>query len=76
MYHFGFGVQQSYRLALRYFKKAAKHHIPIAKRYIGNYYEKGYGVRKNLDEARKWYQQGATEGDTKSKYLLEKLPKM
>jgi len=44
-----------------------------AQRGLGILYARGLGVQKNLDEARKWLKKAATNGDIKSRELLDKL---
>lgn len=45
----------------------------VAARMIGLFYEKGYGVLKNLPEASEWYKKAAALGDKRSMEKLENI---
>ena len=45
----------------------------LAMRNLGNLFEHGFGVTKNLDDARKWYEKAAIAGDEEAKKRLELL---
>jgi len=55
-------------------KASEQGHAP-AWRYLGQCYEQGLGVEKNLDEAKKWYAKAKEKGDSFSRARLNLLNK-
>jgi len=53
--------------------KAAKLGLAIAQLKLGVMYLKGKGVKKNLDEAAKWFGEAAKQGDAEAIRRLAKL---
>lgn len=59
MYMKGQGVEQDYKLASKWFRKAAEKSIPQAQYKLGNLYYKGKGVPKDYEFAYVWFSVGA-----------------
>ena len=57
-----------YRKALKYYRKAADRLYAEAEYKIGQLYEKGQGVPRDLNEAAKWYYKAS------KRYVCRKLP--
>lgn len=68
------GVQsfdsQDYVQAMDWFRKAAEQGHAGAQNYLGSCYEKGLGVREDIDEAFKWYRLAAENGNATAKDKL------
>ncbi len=62
--------QGKYILAIKEAKKAASRGEPQAYTLLGRIYSEGLGVPRNLQEAARWYQQGAGKGDVDSQFAL------
>lgn len=60
MYMKGQGVEQDYKLAGQWFRKASEKSIPQAQYKLGNLYYKGKGVPKDYEFAYVWFSVGAT----------------
>lgn len=56
------GKRVDYNKALEYLKKSSDQGFPYAFYQISEMYKKGYGVEKNLDEAKKWEQKAKDAG--------------
>ncbi len=59
MYMKGQGVEQDYKLAGEWFRKASEKSIPQAQHKLGNLYFKGRGVPKDYEYAYVWFSVGA-----------------
>lgn len=57
-------------LALSWLTKAANQNEAEAQESLGDMYEQGEGVKKNISEATKWYEKAANNGDTFSQNRL------
>lgn len=58
---------------LEYYKKAANLGEALSIASVGVFYEKGYGVDINLDEAHRWFQRAFETGDRLViQYLMER----
>lgn len=55
----GNGIIQSYKLAFKWYQKAAKKDHPIAINNIGVMYARGQSVQESASEAVKWYERAA-----------------
>ena len=65
----GFGVQQDYNEAVRWYRKAADKGSPEAQRCIGFLYEGGSGgVQQDYAEAMGWYRKAADQGHVGAQY--------
>ncbi len=54
-YYNGDGIEQDYREAVKWWRKAAEQGLAVAEYNLGVCYEFGYGVTKNYTEADGWY---------------------
>jgi hypothetical protein len=66
-------AEGNYSEAFVCFYEAAKQNDTIAYNKLGELYEKGLGVEKNITMARKWYEKAAALGDEEAKMRLEIL---
>ena len=73
MYLNGLGASKDYNLAFNLFSKAAAQSHANGQANLGYMYEKGYGVTRNLTEARIWYQKAADQGNTFAQRRLNNL---
>ena len=62
--------QNDYVTAVSYYRKAAKQHYSKAQIALGQCYEWGQGVNKNLKQAKEWYFKAAEQGETVACYRL------
>lgn len=62
LYEKGLSVDQSYETARSYFMLAARNHHPVGTYKLAYYYQYGYGIYKDQDEAKKYYQQAKELG--------------
>ncbi len=53
---------EDFLTSLTWLNKSAKQNNVEAQYNLGVYYERGYGVPKNLDKAKEWYQLAANQG--------------
>ena len=63
MYNSGQGVEQDYKQAFAWFKKAAEQGRDAAQYNLGSMYLKGEGVQKNYQEALTWSLKAKDQGD-------------
>lgn len=63
-YHTGFGIEQDYSEALKWYRKAALNGDASAASNIGSMYAKGEGVAKDGKEAMKWLLLAAKKGNS------------
>lgn len=63
-YEGGYGIEQNYEKALKWFKLAAKNGDTISKRILGDIYYNGNGVQQDYEEALFWYKAAAEEDDS------------
>ena len=64
MYNLGLGVDQDYKAAAKWYRKAADQGSPFGQLRLAAFYSQGKGVAKNLKEAEKWYLRSASyDGD-------------
>jgi hypothetical protein len=66
-------AEGNYSEAFVCFYEATKQNDTIAYNRLGELYEKGLGVEKNIDMAIKWYEKAAELGDVEAKMRLEIL---
>jgi len=62
--------QKDYSTALKKYKNAAGKKDPIAQRKIGNMFKDGLGVAQNYDEAMRWYELSAKQGNVDAQFNL------
>ena len=55
LYANGYGVDQDYDEAFKWYRKSAEQGDASAQYYVGLMHANGYGVNQNYDEAFKWY---------------------
>ena len=60
--------------AFAFAKQAADRGLPDAQGQVGLYFELGFGVSEDVDEARRWYEIAAANGSEEAKDHLAKLP--
>ena len=60
--------------AFAFAKQAADRGLPDAQGQVGLYFELGFGVSEDADEARRWYEIAAANGSEEAKDHLAKLP--
>jgi TPR repeat protein len=74
-YYYGLGgVNQDYRQAAIWYRKAADQGYADAQFMLGNLYVKGLGVEIDYDQARVWYQKASEQGNKDAKAALEGPP--
>lgn len=66
-------IKRDFDKAYEWYTKAAKLGHIHSIRTLGNAYQDGYGVHKDLTQARYWFEKGSELGDDYSKKRLEKL---
>jgi len=59
--------------ATKYYKLSAEQGNLRGQYHIGYCYENGLGVSKDLNEARRWYNLAAEQGDSDAKKGLQRL---
>jgi len=62
--------KKDYSTALKKYKNAAGKKDPIAQRKIGNMFKDGLGVAQNYDEAMRWYELSAKQGNVDAQFNL------
>ena len=62
--------REDYKAAYKLILPLAKKAVAQAQYNLGVMYEKGKGVKKNLKEAKKWFQFAAEQGIIKAQYKL------
>lgn len=70
MFYHGQGVQQDYREAMRWYRKAADQGDTKAQYDIGYMYDLGQGVPQDYSEALRWYHKAADQGDANAQCSL------
>jgi TPR repeat protein len=58
---------------VKWYRKAADQNFDDAQRCLGDCYERGNGVSKNLVEAHKWYKFAAAQGNEAAKKALSMI---
>ena len=58
----GKDVEQNYKEAVRWYRKAAEQHLAAAQLGLGLMYEGGKGVERDYKEAIRWYRKAAEQG--------------
>ncbi len=65
IYYDGDIVNQDYKRAFYYFKKGAELGSDICRPYVALCYLNGHGVKKDIDEAKKWYKKAIIKLENK-----------
>ena len=71
MYANGSGVEQDFKEAVKWFRKAAHQGYARAQYNLGGMYRDGLGVEQDLKEAVKWYQKAAEQGNADAQNFLK-----
>ena len=66
---------EDFLTSLSWLNKSAKQNNVEAQYNLGVYYERGYGVPKNLDKAKEWYQLAANQGLEQAIEKVQELEK-
>lgn len=69
----GLGTPRDTAMAYQFYMKGAEQEDDKAMNNLGSMYEGGNGVAKNLDEARKWYEQAAALGNEDARANVERV---
>ena len=76
MYLMGWGVvMEDYEEAVYWLQKSVAQDNDLGQYFMGNVYENGLGVDVDVEEAKKWYQKAAEQGNTAAIEALERLEK-
>ena len=73
IYAEGIGVEQNYKEALGWYRKAAAQGRPESQFSVGLLYYRGYGVDQDLKEAANWYQKAAEQGNIEAQTNLGRM---
>jgi len=65
--------RQEYKAAMSWYQVAANQGNTDAQYWVGNLYEAGRGVSKDLAQARYWYKAAADRGDPTGKLAVSRL---
>lgn len=69
----GLGTQRDTALAYQFYMKGAEQEDDKAMNNLGSMYEGGNGVAKNLEEAKKWYEQAAALGNEDARANMKRV---
>ncbi|HIF52303.1 MAG TPA: sel1 repeat family protein [Thiotrichaceae bacterium] len=75
MYKKGQGVEQDYKNAGKWLRKASEKNIPSAQYWLGDLYYKGKGLPKDYEYAYVWYSVGASHKHLLSENAVNKAKK-
>ena len=64
---------EDYKVAVKWYRQAAKQGIAEAQHNLGLIYFRGEGVVKNYKEAAKWFHQAAEQGLVESQGMLGRM---
>ena len=70
MYDVGKGIQQDYKEAANWYRKAADKNYTTAQYNLGYLYQYGQGVQQDYKEAMYWYRKAAEQNDADSQFKL------
>ena len=70
IYFNGYGVEQDYEEAVKWYSKAAEQGDADAQNNLGYCYYFGEGVEQDYEEAVKWYTKAAEQGDAEAQFEL------
>jgi TPR repeat protein len=76
MYDNGQGVQQDFKQAAAWYRKAADQGNAHAQCNLGVVYENGEGVQPDFKQAAAWFRKAAEQGDAAAQYNLGKMYRM
>ena len=63
MYEFGDGGSQDYAKAVKWYRLAAEQRHASGQAYLGDMYEHGKGVPKDVEEGKRLYRRGCNMGN-------------
>jgi len=66
MYHNGFGVEQNYSEAMKWYNLSSNQKNSNAQNNIGYMYQNGFGVEQNYSDAMKWYLLSSEQNNSKA----------
>jgi|GEM_PF-608964 len=69
----GKGIQQDFKEAVKWYRRAATRSFALAQYRLATLYERGLGVAKDLARAKIWYQRAAGQGNVKAMHNLAVL---
>ncbi|MCF7920574.1 MAG: HNH endonuclease [Candidatus Cloacimonetes bacterium] len=69
-YHFGIGVKQDYKVAVKWYKLAAEQGYVSAQFNLGYAYYSGVGVLQDYEKAAKWFRSAAEQGYVQAQHYL------
>lgn len=69
----GKGVQQDFKQAVTWYRRAATRGFALAQYRLATLYERGLGVTKDMGRAKVWYQRAAGQGNVKAMHNLAVL---
>ena len=69
-YFYGNGVEQDYKQAVYWLRKAAELGDAEAQNRLGYCYDNGNGVVRNVETAIRWFMKAADQGQAKAEYNL------
>ncbi len=69
----GNGTSQNFGEALRWYQRSAAKGFAQAQYRLGTLYERGLGVKKDIERAKVWYGRAAEQGNVKSMHNLAVL---
>lgn len=73
MHYYGFGTEQDYTEAFKWFEKAAVMGNKFAQFSLANLYYYGNGVEQNYEKAYKWYMKSAEQGQPYALYAIAQM---
>ena len=76
MYAFGYGVDQDYLKAAKWYEKSVAEGNPFAAYALGSLYYRGQGVEQNEERAFSLFTMAATDGDKPNAYAQYELGRM
>jgi len=69
-YHNGYGVDQNYPEAVKWYRKSAEQGYAMAQYALGYTYFSGEGIALDYSEAVRWYRKSSEQGYAKAQYAL------
>lgn len=71
-YYYGQGVAEDNVKAVEYFTQAAEAGLAKAQYLLGTCYKEGWGVKKDIQKARYWYEKAAAQGHKEASNQLRR----
>ena len=73
LFHGGYGINQDYVQAMKWYLKASEQGLTSAQINIGGLYSNGIGVKQDYAQAMQWYLKAAEQGDTNAQCYIGAL---